>query len=208
MSDFCIDGDNDSNTMCINDFDYEKSTIIKPFGNKTNKVSQRFVFIDSADYTITNTSFTVEFDEIIKDVLEIELMSCQLPKDNSTIGNEVNSDDYKSTDTEYKYDSNYILLHIDNLDLRNYKKISANQNIINCFARLPIAGRISNVFFGRIKNFTNVYECKPVLQKLNKLVIRISGKDGSELTNFFGAKRSVQLTIGITFKSEPDLFDN
>ena len=37
MSDFCIDGDNDSNTMCINDFDYEKSTIIKPFGNKTNK---------------------------------------------------------------------------------------------------------------------------------------------------------------------------
>lgn len=203
MSDFCIDGDNDSNTMCINDFDYEKSTIIKPFGNKTNKVSQRFVFIDSADYTITNGSFTVEFDETIKDVLEIELMSCQLPKDNSTITNSSNG-----TETEYKYDSNYILLHIDNLDLRNYKKISANQNIINCFARLPIAGRASNVFFGRIKNFTNVYECKPVLQKLNKLVIRISAKDGSELTHFFGANRSVQLTIGITFKSEPDLFDN
>ena len=197
MSDFCIDGDNDSNTMCINDFDYEKSTIIKPFGNKTNKVSQRFVFIDSADYTITNGSFTVEFDEIIKDVLEIELMSCQLPKN-----------DTSESEIAYNYDSNYILLHIDNLDLRNYKKISANQNIINCFARLPIAGRASNVFFGRIKNFTNVYECKPVLQKLNKLVIRISGKDGSELTNFFGAKRSVQLTIGITFKSEPDLFDN
>ena len=197
MSDFCIDGDNDSNTMCINDFDYEKSTIIKPFGNKTNKVSQKFIFIDSADYTITNGSFTVEFDETIKDVLEIELMSCQLPKN-----------DTSESEIAYNYDSNYILLHIDNLDLRNYKKISANQNIINCFARLPIAGRASNVFFGRIKNFTNVYECKPVLQKLNKLVIRISGKDGSELTNFFGAKRSVQLTIGITFKSEPDLFDN
>ena len=126
-------------------------------------------------------------------------MSCQLPKDNSTIGKIVNFDDYKSTDTEYKYDSNYILLHIDNLDLRNYKKISANQNIINCFARLLIAGRAQNVFFGRIKNFTNVYECKPVLEKIKLLVIRISGKDGSELTNFFGAKRSVQLTIGINF---------
>lgn len=197
MSDFCIDGDNDSNTMCINDFDYEKSTIIKPFGNKTNKVSQKFIFIDSADYTITNGSFTVEFDETIKDVLEIELMSCQLPKN-----------DTSESEIAYNYDSNYILLHIDNLDLRNYKKISANQNVTNCFARLPIAGRASNVFFGRIKNFTNVYECKPVLQKLNKLVIRISKKDGSELTNFFGANRSVQLTIGITFKSEPDLFDN
>tara|TARA_B000000437_G_C11588519_1_gene282351 strand:+ start:24 stop:629 length:606 start_codon:yes stop_codon:yes gene_type:complete len=201
MSDFCIDGDNDSNTMCINDFDYEKSTIIKPFANKSDKVSQKFIFIDSDDYTVTNGSFTVKFDETIKDVLEIELMSCQLPKDE-------NITSPTADDITYDYPSNYILLHVDNLDLRNYKKISANQNVTNCFARLPIAGRATNVFFGRIKNFTNVYECKPVLQKLNKLVIRISAKDGSELTDFFGAKRSVQLTIGITFKSEPDLFDN
>ena len=78
-------------------------------------------------------------------------------------------------------DNKYLLLFLDNLDLGNYKKISKNQNIKNCFARLPIQGKSIHTFFGRIKNFTNVYQFKPILQKLNKLTIRISNKDGLSL---------------------------
>ena len=51
--------------------------------------------------------------------------------------------------------------------------------------RLPIPGTAVNVFFGRIKNFTNTYKFKPTLQSLNKLTIRITKKDGSsEVKNF------------------------
>lgn len=195
MNGFCTD--DDPNTLCINDYDFESSSIIKPPDKKNSKLAQKFIFIDTADYNVTNGSFTVEFDETIKDIVEIELMSCQMPK----IGDNQN-------DNEYVYTDNYILLFVDNLDLGNYKKISKNKNIEKCFARLPIPGTSINVFFGRIKNFTNVYTFKPILQKLNKLTIRITSKGGDVLTNdFLSATKSVQLTFGITYQTQPDLFD-
>ena len=71
--------------------------------------------------------------------------------------------------------------------------------------------------FCRIKNFTNVAECKPILQSLNKLKIKITDRLGNTLntnlmnnTNnpFIGNIRSVQLTFYITCQTKPDLFDN
>ena len=88
-----------------------------------------------------------------------------MPKNGSQVG-------------EVAYSDNYILLFLDNLDLDNYK-ISTNNAVSHCFARLPIPGTAVNVFFGRIKNFTNTYKFKPTLQSLNKLTIRITKKDGS-----------------------------
>ena len=80
---------------------------------------------------------------------------------------------------EVNYGQNYILLFLDNLDLDNYK-ISTNKCSITLFCtRLPVPGTAVNVFFGRIKNFTNTYKFKPTLQSLNKLTIRITKKDGS-----------------------------
>ena len=71
-----------------------------------------------------------------------------------------------------------ILLFLDNLDLDNYK-ISTNNASITLFClRLPVTGTTINVFFGRIKNFTNTYKFKPTLQSLNKLTVRIT-KDGN-----------------------------
>ena len=114
------------------------------------------------------TTFTVDFGETIKNVVEIELMSCQMPKNGT--GNFSNN--------EVKYDDNYILLFLDNLDLDNYK-VSTNNAVSHCFARLPVTGTAGNVFFGRIKNFTNTYKFKPTLQSLNKLTIRITKKDSN-----------------------------
>ena len=192
MSDFCI-GD-EMNTLCNREFKYEDSMIIRPPNKKESKLAHKFIFIDTDDYDVGNGKFTVEFDETIKDIVEIELMSCYLPT------------------TQSIYDGNkYLLLFVDNLDLGNYKKISNNRNVKECFARLPILGASNNTFFGRIKNFTNVYQFKPILQKLNKLVIRLTNKEGVDISSFNGSandnKQTVQLTFGITYQTTPDLFD-
>ena len=195
MSDFCI-GD-EINTLCNNEFQYQDSMIIRPPDKKNSKLAHKFIFIDTDDYDVENGKFIVEFDEIIKDIVEIELMSCHLPKEETP---------------QSIYDANkYLLLFVDNLDLGNYKKISNNRNVKECFARLPILGASNNTFFGRIKNFTNVYQFKPILQKLNKLVIRLTNKEGVGINSFNGSandsKQTVQLTFGITYQTTPDLFD-
>ena len=126
-----------------------------------------------------------------------------MPK-NSTTGTDLSKN-------EVKYDDNYILLFLDNLDLDNYK-VSTNNAVSHCFARLPVPGTAGNVFFGRIKNFTNTYKFKPTLQSLNKLTIRITKKDGNSevVTNFLQGNNSkgVQLTFAVTYQTQPHLFEN
>jgi len=196
MNGFCTD--DDPNTLCINDYDFESSSIIRPPDKKNSKLAQKFIFIDTDDYVIENSSLTVEFDETIKDIVEIELMSCHMPNSGTFLSG------------TQMIDNKYLLLFIDNLDLGNYKKISKNQNVKKCFARLPIAGKSTNTFFGRIKNFTNVYQFKPILQKLNKLTLRFTGKNGESvpiLNDSSANKETIQLTFGITYQTQPDLFD-
>ena len=244
MSDFCY-GD-EMNTLCNNEFNYQDSMIIKPPNKKESKLAQKYIFVDTADYNVVDGKFTVEFDETIKDIVEIELMSCHLPINDNINGSSIDFE-YDNTDTttqeagisaintnKLNYDDNkYLLLFLDNLDLGNYKKISKNQNIKNCFARLPIQGKSVHTFFGRIKNFTNVYQFKPILQKLNKLTIKITDRNGANLSAFSdnpqeyndaisqadeetrnndlitsaNRKFSIQLTFGITYQTTPDLFD-
>ena len=202
------------NDLCINDYEFENTAVIRPPEKKNVKLEQRFIFVDTTDLTnpgdITGTTtggtglgawtggrgttFTVDFGETIKNVVEIELMSCQMPK----------------TDV-VAYPDNYILLFLDNLDLDNYK-ISTNNAVSHCFARLPIPGTAVNVFFGRIKNFTNTYKFKPTLQSLNKLTIRITKKDGDDAvaSNFLQGtgSKGVQLTFAVTYQTQPNLFEN
>tara|TARA_B110000305_G_C19240121_1_gene539455 strand:+ start:89 stop:844 length:756 start_codon:yes stop_codon:yes gene_type:complete len=251
MSDFCY-GD-EMNTLCNNEFEYKNSMIIRPPNKKESKLAHKYIFIDTADYNVIDGKFTVEFDETIKDIIEIELMSCHLPinsNSNSANGNinptpdsiytltnpldnnNFNDDNIEDNILDYEKHK-YLLLFLDNLDLGNYKKISKNQNIKNCFARLPIQGKSVHTFFGRIKNFTNVYQFKPILQKLNKLTIKITDRNGANLSAFSDnpqqyndaisqvdeetrnidlrtsaeRKFSIQLTFGITYQTTPDLFD-
>ena len=194
MTDFNEDFNNLCvNNLCINEYDFEKTTIIKPPEQKNVKFEQRFIFVDTADVTlIDGHSFIVDFGETIKDVVEIELMTCNLPLTPATL-----------------YGANtYLLLFLDDLDIDNYK-ISTNTKVSNCFARLPIPNATKNVFFGRIKNFTNSYTFKPTLQKINKLKIKITDKNGVALgDNFLSDTAPVQLTFAITYQTQPSLFEN
>ena len=195
------------NDLCINEYDFEKTAVIKPPEKKNVKLEQRFIFIDTSDVSeiINGTTFTVDFGETLKNVVEIELMSCQMPK---------NAASTDLTKNEVAYSENYILLFLDNLDLDNYK-ISTNNQVSHCFARLPVTGTTLNVFFGRIKNFTNTYKFKPTLQSLNKLTVRITKKDGNSAViadflkdNINNNSKGVQLTFAITYQTQPHLFEN
>ena len=42
MNGFCTD--DDPNTLCINDYDFESSSIIKPPDKKNSKLAQKFIF--------------------------------------------------------------------------------------------------------------------------------------------------------------------
>ena len=218
MTDYINDDFNNLcvNDLCINDYDFENTAVIRPPEKKNVKLEQRFIFVDTTDLTnagdITGngsnkTTITVDFGETLKNVVEIELMSCQMPK------NTINTTNFGSN--EVKYDDNYILLFLDNLDLDNYK-VSTNNAVSHCFARLPVPGTAVNVFFGRIKNFTNTYKFKPTLQSLNKLTIRITKKDGNAhvADNFLQGpnpnpkSKGVQLTFAVTYQTQPNLFEN
>ena len=197
MSDYCIDNDNivngESNNFCINDFDFANSTLIKPPEGKKQKLAQKFIFIDSSDFTLDSTGkLTFTLDETIKDIVEIELMSIHIPPVSSFTG---------------ATKPNYLLLFIDNIDITNYK-ICNNSAVSKCFARLPVQGTQQNVFFGRIKNFTNVHQFKPILQSLNRLDIRITDKSGAKFSTLVGSNDSFQLTLGITYETQPNLFDS
>lgn len=202
MSDYCIDNDNivngESNNFCVNDFDFSNSTLIKPPEGKQQKLAQKFIFIDSSDFTLDgNGKLTFTLDETIKDIVEIELMSVHIPPVSS------------NPPSPYPAKTNYLLLFIDNIDITNYK-ICKNSAVSKCFARLPITGMQNNVFFGRIKNFTNIHQFKPILQSLNKFDIRITDKRGFHIPAFAGtdATNSFQLTIGVTYQTQPYLFDS
>ena len=191
------------NDLCINEYEFEKTAVIRPPEKKNVNLEQRFIFIDTTDINtseiINGTTFTVDFGETLKNVVEIELMSCQIPKNGGTAAN-----------GEINYGQNYILLFLDNLDLDNYK-ISTSNAVSHCFARLPVTGTTINVFFGRIKNFTNTYKFKPTLQSLNKLTVRITDKNGGMIhANFLkgGNSKGVQLTFAVTYQTQPHLFEN
>ena len=145
--------------------------------------------------------------KLSKDIVEIELMSVHLPKNdpNGIHANPTNIDPQGSNKSSYNYDKdqiNYLLLHIENIDLPNYSICKYSNQTDGCFARLPVPGTQSNVFFGRIKNFTNVYEYKPIIQSLDRLNIKITKKDGTtakdlirdDVSNFIDGT-SIQMTF-------------
>ena len=53
---------------------------------KNVNLEQRFIFIDTTDVSeiIGGTTFAVDFGETLKNVVEIELMSCQMPKNGTS----------------------------------------------------------------------------------------------------------------------------
>ena len=100
--------------------------------------------------------------------------------------------------------NDYVLLHLDNFE-RFEGRVSSNNAVKNAYAKLHTgAGATRNVFFGRIKAFTNALEMNPVLQKLNRFDISFTDYYGNPY-DFNNAELS--LTFGITYKTQPGYFD-
>ena len=84
-------------------------------------------------------------------------------------------------------------------------KTSFSNTVENAYAKLHLGtGTTRNIFFGRIKAFTNVYELNPTLQKLDRFDLKFTDYHGN-LFNFNNSEFS--LTFAITYKTQPGFYD-
>ena len=307
-----------NNNFLYENFDFKNSSIIQPpTKNPENKISTKlkYILIDSRDRDINtypdNNKFTIKLDEVIKDVLEIELISAYVPNTGYTInqnnsfiytninmstnvvnntttdllgywtltkddivallnilgplicGNQSNAattSNFKFTgaggcfisystrtkkitikpntdiyfvDSSKNYltksmgellgfrenitqntiteattplnfsQNDYILLHLENFE-RFEGRISNNNAVENAYAKLHLGNGTRNVFFGRIKAFTNALTMNPTLQKLDRFDIKFTDYYGN-LYDFNNGDLS--LTFAVTYKSQPGYFD-
>ena len=307
-----------NNNFLYENFDFKNSSIIQPPQRKSDdKIAKKmkYILIDSRDRDINtypnNNKFTIKLDEVIKDVLEIELISAYVPNTGYTI-NQNNCFIYSSIDMTTKVVDNttanllgywtssnsdieallnvlgplicgtqttaadinnfkftgantcfisystrtkkitikpntniffvdssknyltksigellgfranitqntettattplnfsqndYILLHLENFE-RFEGRISNNNAVENAYAKLHLGNGTRNVFFGRIKAFTNALSMNPILQKLDRFDIKFTDYYGN-LYDFNNGDLS--LTFAITYKSQPGYFD-
>ena len=307
-----------NNNFLYENFDFKNSSIIQPPQKQSNNkiaTKMKYILIDSRDRDIdtypNNNLFTIKLDEIIKDVLEIELISAYIPNTGYTI-NQNNCFIYTnidmstkavhntttdllgywtSTNTDivallnilgplicgavsndattatFKFEgaggcfisystrtrkitikpkdaiffvdssknyltksmgellgfrrninaneeitatipinfsqNDYILLHLDNFE-RFEGRISNNNAVENAYAKLHLGNGTRNVFFGRIKAFTNALTMNPTLQKLDRFEIKFTDYYGN-LYDFNNGDLS--LTFAVTYKSQPGYFD-
>lgn len=97
----------------------------------------------------------------------------------------------------------YVLLHLPSLP-KMTNKIASNNIVQNAYTKLHLGtGATRNVFFGRIKAFTNVYILNPSI-KLSKLHIRLTDYNG----NLFDFNNSnFTLTFSITYNKQPHYYN-
>ena len=100
--------------------------------------------------------------------------------------------------------NDYILLHLPNFE-RFESRVSTNNIAQRAYAKLHLGGgNTRNVFFGRIKAFTNALTLNPTLQKLDRFEINFTDYYGNSY-DFNNAELS--LTFAVTYKSQPGNFD-
>lgn len=97
----------------------------------------------------------------------------------------------------------YVLLHLPSLPTMA-NKIASNNIVQNAYTKLHLGtGSTRNVFFGRIKAFTNVYTLKPSV-KLTKLHIKLTDYNGNlfDFNNF-----NFTLTFSIMYNKQPKFYN-
>ena len=95
----------------------------------------------------------------------------------------------------------YILLQMPNL-IERYE--GRNTNIEKSYAKLHLGKSTKNIFFGRIKQYSCVYECNPTIQKLDRLHIKFTDYHGNNY-DYNNAENS--LIFAITYKTQPNKYD-
>jgi len=95
--------------------------------------------------------------------------------------------------------NDYGLLFLDNLNIY-YNKVTNNNLIQNAFAKLHFGqGGTRSIFFGRIKNFTNLYDINPSIT-LTKLDIKITDYYGN-LFDFNNYDFTLTFSVSHTIKN-------
>ena len=95
----------------------------------------------------------------------------------------------------------YILLQMPNL-IERYE--GRNTNVEKSYAKLHLGKSTKNIFFGRIKQYSCVYECIPTIQKLDRLHIKFTDYHGNNY-DYNNAENS--LIFAITYKTQPNKYD-
>ena len=97
----------------------------------------------------------------------------------------------------------YVLLHLPNFP-KMTNKIASNSIVQNAYAKLHLGtGTTRNIFFGRIKAFTNVYSLNSSI-KFSKIHIKITDSQGN-LFNFNNC--NFTLTFSITHNKQPHFYN-
>ena len=121
-----------------------------------------------------------------------------------TNGLQVSSLQINISNTMATYKVNeYVLLHLPSLPTMA-NKIASNNIVQNAYTKLHLGtGSTRNVFFGRIKAFTNVYMLKPSV-KLSKLHIKLTDYNGNlfDFNNF-----NFTLTFSIMYNKQPKFYN-
>ena len=97
----------------------------------------------------------------------------------------------------------YVLLHLPSLPTM-VNKIASNNIVQNAYTKLHLGtGSTRNVFFGRIKAFTNVYMLNPSV-KLSRLHIKLTDYNGNlfDFNNF-----NFTLTFSIMYNKQPKFYN-
>ena len=97
----------------------------------------------------------------------------------------------------------YVLLHLTNFP-KFTNKISTSNTVKDAYAKLHLGNsNTRNIFFGRIKAFTNVYNLNPPI-KLNKIELKFTDYYGN-LFNFNNS--NFTLTFCITYNKQPSFYN-
>ena len=95
----------------------------------------------------------------------------------------------------------YVLLHLPNFPTMN-NKISSNKIVQNAYTKLHFGTGTRNIFFGRIKSFTNVYNFNPSI-KLSKIHIKITDYNGNP---YDFNNSNFTLTFAIIYNKQPKYY--
>lgn len=186
-------------------------------------------FFNSDDDTVATVSPTITFDyDIHTHKFNIKILDNSFPNDIYHITTKnIEDDNYlkNSAHAILGFDSNYDrdiatlftnnenksntivnleqndygLLFLDNLNIY-YNKVTNNNLIQNAFAKLHFGqGGTRSIFFGRIKNFTNLYDINPSIT-LTKLDIKITDYYGN-LFDFNNYDFTLTFSVSHTIKN-------
>jgi len=149
------------------------------------------------------SEFIAIFYESIKDIVEIELISAYIPTDTHREPNASPNTIVGPVPNPNQLVSDYVLMHIENISLPNYR-IATNNNLKKAYAKLHISNSENkNIFFGRIKAFTNVLPLKKTIHELDKLQIKFTDYKGDRI--YFKSTSHLSLTFAVTCLKYPSL---